>query len=401
VTKLWIFTSRFPYPIEKGDKLRLYFQLKELSKSFDVVLFTLAEEQPLQEHIDELLTFCSQIHFFQLRKGNQIVSTFLSFAHQLPFQLGYFQSKELKEFIREEFIQNPPDLIYCHLIRMSEFVKMLPVPKVLDYMDAFSLGMSRAAESSKNILWRTFYSVEARLCAYYERNIFKYFDGWTIISEQDRDALEILRNDKVTVVKNGIDLEQFYFEEDILFQEQIVFIGNLGYAPNVRAVDYLIHEIMPLLWQVKPKMKLMIAGARPPQWMSANKDERIVIKGWVEDIRDAYSEGSIFVAPLFTGSGMQNKILEAMAVGLPCITTSIVNNSIHAQESKEILIAEDVEEFVQNITLLLGNYSVFESIRRAGRQFIEKNYPWEKATRPLVNLLQDLNSKKHLQEPTY
>jgi sugar transferase (PEP-CTERM/EpsH1 system associated) len=387
---LWVFTSRFPYPIEKGDKLRLYFQLKELSRAFDITLFTLAEEKPDDEHVEELLKYCKDLHYVQLRKSNQIVNTFLSFAQQLPFQIGYFKNAALARIIKEQLDRHPPDAIYCHLIRMSEYVRAIPVPKVLDYMDAFSLGMYRASENSRNPFWRFFYFMESRLCAYYERYIFKYFDGWTIISQQDREALEILRNDRVTVVQNGIDLQQFFFESQLPFKKQIVFIGNLGYAPNVRAVDYLVNQLMPKLWQEDPAIKLMIAGARPANWMSQIKDDRVILKGWVEDIREAYAEGSVFVAPLFTGSGMQNKILEAMAVGLPCVTTSIVNNSIHAQASEEIIIAENVDTFVNGILQLLNDKTQFEHIRRKGRKFIEKNYPWENATQPLVHLLKHL-----------
>ena len=387
--RLWIVTSRFPYPIEKGDKLRLYFQLKELSKYYDITLFTLCENYPKEQHVEVLNQYCSEIIFEKIHFLSRLWQTFISFTRKFPLQVGYFRNDKLQKIIHQKCIESPPDVIYCHLIRMAEYVRHLPIPKVIDYMDAFSLGMFRAAENSNSIFWKKLYRMEAILCEYYERRIFREFNGWTIISKPDREALHLFQKDNITIVQNGIDTEQFYFEEEMQHQKQVVFIGNLGYAPNVRAVQYLVEEIMPLVWTKHPEARLMLAGARPHWYIKQLDDERIVLRGWVEEIRDAYKEGSVLVAPLFTGSGMQNKILEAMSVGLPCVTTSIVNNSILAEEDKEILIAETPIEFERHINHIFENKDQFEHLRREGRKFIERNYPWEKATRPLIELLED------------
>lgn len=393
--KLWIFTSRYPYPIEKGDKLRLYFQLKELSAHFDITLFTIAESKPEIGDRTELEKYCSEIHYVKIPVLTRMFRTFMAFTEKKPLQVGYFLSRRLQRLINDRYIESPPDLIYCHLIRMTEYVRHLPVPKVLDYMDAFSLGMFRASANSKNPFWKYVYRLEAALCAHYERFVFPDFDGSTIISEQDQKALKILNNDKVIVVSNGIDVDQFYYEENIERKEQILFIGNLGYAPNVRAVHYLIYEIMPRLWEKRPEARLVLAGARPVPWLKRIRDSRIKLLGWVEDIRDAYSQGSVFVAPLFTGSGMQNKILEAMAVGVPCVTTRIVNDSILASSNSEILVAEKADEFVDQIILLFDNEEQFRMLSKKGRTFVESNFPWEKATQPLLRLLNNIQEKSN------
>lgn len=388
--KLWVFTSRYPYPIEKGDKLRLYFQLIELSNHFDITLFTLADDKPEKAHEQELQKYCSEIIYVKLSFVERMYRTFLAFTRQQPLQVGFFRSMELQRLINNQYVEEPPDLIYCHLIRMSEYVRHLPIPKVLDYMDAFSLGMFRASSNSKNFFWKHIYRIEAALCAHYERFVFSDFDGSTIISKQDQQALKILQKEKVTVVSNGIDLDQFYFESELKRKKQILFVGNLGYAPNVRAAQYLINELMPRLWKERPNARLMLAGARPTSWLKRINDPRIEVLGWVEEIRDAYSQGAVFVAPLFTGSGMQNKILEAMAVGVPCITTEIVNDSILAEPQKEILLAEDADSFVYQVIQLFDNEKKFRSLSNNGRSFIESNFPWKKATQPLLELLDNI-----------
>lgn len=399
VRKLWVFTSRYPYPIEKGDKLRLYFQLIELSNHFDITLFTLADADPQPDHEEELRKYCSEILYVKLSSIERMYRTFLAFTRRQPLQVGFFRSLRLQHLINDKYIEDPPDLIYCHLIRMSEYVRHLPVPKVLDYMDAFSLGMFRASANSNNFFWKHIYRIEAALCAHYERFIFSDFDGSTIISRQDQQALKILQKEKVTVVSNGIDLDQFYFEPSLERKEQILFVGNLGYAPNVRAAQYLIYELMPHLWEKLPNARLVLAGARPVPWLTRLKDSRIEVLGWVEDIRDAYSQGSVFVAPLFTGSGMQNKILEAMAVGVPCITTEIVNDSILAEPNQDILLADDVNSFVHQITQLFDSEERFRTLSHRGRAFIEINFPWKKATQPLLELLNQTIDKNN--KPIY
>ncbi len=390
--QLWIFTSRYPYPIEKGDKLRLYFQLMELSAHFEVTLFTLCESEPLPEHREELEKYCSEIVYCRVNRIAQLYHTFLAFTRKHPLQVGFFHHAGLQRIIHDRFVEQPPDVIYCHLIRMTEYVRHLPVPKVVDYMDAFSLGMYRASENSKNIFWRYLYRIEATLCAHYERLVFPNFDGWTIISEQDQQSLLILQKEQVDVVQNGIDTRQFYFEEKLDHKEQLLFIGNLGYAPNVRAAQYLVEEVMPLLWKERPEARLVLAGARPGAWLQRLQDERIEVRGWVESIRDVYGEGSIFVAPLFTGSGMQNKILEAMSVGVPCITTDIVNDSILANTPEEILLANDAETFVEQILHLFDDEEDFRRLSHIGRQFVERNFPWKKATQPLIDLLNQVSN---------
>ena len=393
--KLWVFTSRYPYPIEKGDKLRLYFQLSELSAHFDITLFTLADEEPRPEYRVELEKFCSEIVYVKLSGFARFIQTFLAFTRHQPLQVGFFRSNKLQQIIDDRYIDSPPDLIYCHLIRMTEYVRHLPVPKVLDYMDAFSLGMIRASTNSKSFFWKYLYRIEAALCAHYERFVFPDFDGSTIISRQDQQALKILQKERVRVVSNGIDTHQFYFEPKLEHQEQILFIGNLGYAPNVRAAQYLVREIMPRLWKKRPDARLVLAGARPTVWLQRLRDPRIELLGWVDNIRDAYSKGSVFVAPLFTGSGMQNKILEAMAVGVPCITTEIVNDSILAVPDKEILLADDADCFVEHIIHLFDNEAYFRELSKNGRIFIDANFPWDKATQPLVSLLKNILHKGH------
>jgi len=162
----------------------------------------------------------------------------------------------------------------------------------------------------------------------------------------------------------------------------------MGYLPNVEAVEYLAQRVMPKLIDAMPGIRLLIAGARPANRVKKLASKNIFVSGWLEDVRDAYNKSKVFVAPLFLGSGQQNKILEAMSMSMPCITTSIVNNSIHASDQSTVWIANTPDEFVEGITKLLHNEQLRRSMGRDARYFVSQNYRWTDFTDRLVTVIE-------------
>ena len=143
--RILFLTSRFPYPLEKGDKLRAYHQVKELGKSHDVILVAVSDKHVLPEHLDALKPFCKKILVHHISFRNVLWNLCKTFFKRTPFQVGYFYSKKFQGNIEKE----KPDVIYCQLVRMAEYVKGVKgIPKTIDYMDAFSTGLQRLAERS-------------------------------------------------------------------------------------------------------------------------------------------------------------------------------------------------------------------------------------------------------------
>lgn len=413
--KLLVLTSRFPYPLEKGDKLRIFHQIRELSRYHEIVLCSLAEQEVQDIDYQEVKQYCSKIFILYLNKKTvvfNILNNLLKHpfnrigARNLPFQVAYFFNKNIKKQITQITDGEKPDHIYCQLARMAEYVRHLNLPKTLDYMDAFSMGAARRAESS---YWLTkpFWKIEARKMAEYEAQLANNFDNLTIISTQDREVLDFTEKNKIQVVQNGVDTDYFKKNDTAQHTPQyhIAFVGNLGYYPNVEAAKYLVHQILPLLLTQMPDIKILIAGARPTTEMQNLSNKNVTVKGWLKDIRTAYSDAQIFVAPLFHGSGQQNKILEAMAMGLPCVTTSLVNNAILAKPNEEILIVDipyDVTTnrvqqeaiFAEKIINLLQNIDHQEFISKNARLFVEKKYSWEHSATMLNNIIEK-KAKQH------
>lgn len=249
-------------------------------------------------------------------------------------------------------------------------------------MDALSAGIKRRIDLQpfyKKWLFKT----EAKRLAKYEREIFDYFENKTIISEQDKLLIQHPDSKNIVCIPNGID-ESFFQTQSLNKNVDLVFVGNMSYPPNIEAVSYINSQLLPQLNNVK----LLISGASPAKQIQqiANSNAAIELTGWVDDIRTSYARGKIFIAPMFIGTGMQNKLLEAMAIGLPCITTPLANNAIKATHRTNILVAETKADFIQYIQELLHNEDLRNLIGKNAQNFIKENYSWETSTNKLVKL---------------
>jgi sugar transferase (PEP-CTERM/EpsH1 system associated) len=386
--KLVILLSRFPYPLEKGDKLRAYNQLKELSKHFKITLITTTDEKIHKESIEEIKRYCSTIYIIKLSKISILINLFFQFFTNKPFQTGYFFSSKNKARIESILKEIKPDHIYCQLIRISEYVKNYhDCPKTIDYMDALSKGMERRALKAPFYL-KWLFNMEAKRLSDYERKIFDYFENQIMISEQDKNYILHPNRSNIICIPNGVD-KSFFETYDIEKDADIVFIGNLSYAPNIEATLFLHEKILPYFILKNPTFKLLISGASPSISIKkiADINRNIELTGWVDDIKSSYARGKIFVAPMMIGTGMQNKLIEAMAMGIPCVTTTLANNAIQAVHNESILVANSQDEFILEIERLLNDKDLYHKIALAGKKLVQSKYQWESTTKILVDLI--------------
>ncbi len=386
--KLVIILSRFPFPLDKGDKLRAYYQLIEFSKTFDVTLICTTDKRIPKKAIEEIRKYCINIHIIKLSYLSIVFNLFLNLLNGKPFQVGYFYSSKNKSYIQKVLKNVQPDHIFCQLIRVSEYVKNYhDCPKTIDYMDALSKGIERRIENA-NLITKWFFKSEFQRLVEYERKIFEYFEYRLIISEQDRNYILHPDRAKIKCIPNGVGPHFFEKIDEQKKEFTLVFIGNLNYPPNIQAVRFIIEEILPLC---PSDSSLLLSGANPHSSIEklVKNNKNVKLTGWVEDIRTSYLKGKIFIAPMFIGTGQQNKLLEAMALGIPCITTSLANNAIGGTNEKDILVANSKEEFVSKIQQLLKNESLYNSIQENSQNYVKSNFNWENSTlqiKQLINL---------------
>ena len=385
--KIFVLLSRFPYPLDKGDKLRAYYQIKELSALHEVHLCCLDDSNVQSEHIKHLEAYCKSVNVIQLRKWQIAMNLFIGLFSSLPFQVWYFYQSHAHRKIKQQIKNIQPDHIYCQLLRTAEYVKNEhAIPKTLDYMYTFSKGMERRIEHGG---WKkAFIKIEFQRLKKYENLIFEYFENKTIISKQDQEFIFHPNRSKIAVIPNGIDLSKFKPLE-IDKQYDLVFVGNMRYAPNVESALFIVNEILPLLLKEKPDIRILLSGSSPAKAVLELASKYVTVSGWVDDIKESYAKGKIFFAPLNIGTGLQNKLLEAMAMRIPCITSSLANNALKATDKKEILIGNTPEEYNRLILHLLSDTEKSEAIAEAGKKYVENTFDWKVSTQKLIHLIEN------------
>lgn len=392
--KILVVLPRFPYPLDKGDKLRAYHQIVELSKRHEIFLFALSHSNVTPSQLDALRPHCREIAVVTPRRIVCYWNILRNYFRAKSLQMGYWDSRRARRTVKEMVRHCQPDVVYNQMVRTVPLVARLPLPKVMDFQDSLSLNTERRMEQSRG-LWRSILHYEFKMLRSTEYNAFKIFDGLTIISEADSDAIPHKRNGEISIVPNGVDFDYFNptHNPQPTTNYTIVFCGNMSYAPNVDAAHYLANEIMPLVWQQHPEATLLLAGADPKPSVRNLASNRVTVSGRIEDIRQAYASASIFVAPMRMGSGLQNKLLEAMAMQLPCVTTPLANDALRATPGSHILIGDTPAQLAQCILQLLGSDEQRAQLANNGHSFVLQHYSWQSAVQPLEKLLNAVVSK--------
>ncbi len=389
---------RCPYPPQRGDRIRSYHFLKQLSKRHDITLVFFAESDDDIEAVEHLKPYCERIEWVRFRSLFAKINTALNCFSRLPLQVHYWYSPEMQRKINQLLQEEQFELIHAQLFRMGQYVvKANGMSKVLDLCDSLALNLSRRADldcTPKRFLVR----LEEKRVRRYEVEIMKAFDRGTVVADFDRDYL--LKQDEnlnLSVVPMGVDLQFFHNNSvnvgDISDKDNpsskndrlnnkdsiiLLFTGTMNYFPNSDAVVYFCQDILPLIQKQYPDVSFYIVGNHPTKQVKQleNRDG-VVVTGYVPDIRPYFEKASVFVAPLRAGSGIQTKNLEAMAMQTPVVTTSIGAMGLEAEQEKEVIISDTPESFAEKVIGLIENPSRRESVARAGRRRVENSYDWD------------------------
>lgn len=385
--KIFVILSRVPYPLEKGDKLRAYNQLKQLSAKHAIFLCCLNFGKLHPEAKEKLAEISHRFTIIQLDYLLLPFYLLFSFFSRKPFQVGYFYQVAAHRMIRRLISDWKPDHIYCQLLRTADYAMDQDIPKTIDYQDCFSAGTARRAKRS-SFLTSWFWKSENKRLAYYEFKVFNAFNNKTIISVQDQKAIPHKNNKEIVVVPNGVDLKSF-IPLHCPRTTDLLFTGNMSYPPNVESVHYLVNEILPHIRKEFPKVRLTICGADPVKSVRDLESETIHVTGWVKNIVPVYHSTRIFIAPMQMGAGLQNKLLEAMACGIPCITSELAANALLSSTQGAFLIGKHPLDYAEKVIELLKSEERRQELAQKGRAFVMENYSWDQAMKPLEELLQN------------
>ena len=402
---------RCPYPPQRGDRIRSYNIIKQLSKRHKITLVFFNESDVDIDAVKELETFCERVEWVRFNKVYALVNTAIHCFSRLPLQLHYWYNPKMQKVINDLLSTEKFELIHAQLFRMGQYVsKVNGMAKVLDLCDSLALNLSRRAEldcSPKRFLVK----LEEKRVRRYEVEIMKSFDSGTVVAEFDREYL--LKQDinlNLSVVPMGVDLEYYKpipEKEELTNTEpesinstegeipktngkNLLFTGTMNYFPNSDAVTYFCNDIFPLIKERHSDVIFYIVGNHPTEQVRRLAEQKgVIVTGYVEDIRPYFEMASVFVAPLRAGSGIQTKNLEAMAMGTPVVTTSIGAMGLEADLESDLLIADTPKIFADKVIDLLENPTHRRDLANAGRKRVEQSYDWD----VLVNRLEQVYAK--------
>ncbi len=392
--RILFLSLRSPYPPQRGDRIRSYHFIKQLSKRHDVTLVFFAESEADIEGVEHLGTFCERVEWVRFHRSFASINTAIHCLSRLPLQVHYWYSPQMQRKINQLLAEENFELIHAQLFRMGQYVTHAKgTAKVLDLCDSLALNLSRRADldcTPKRFLVK----LEEKRVRRYEVEIMKAFDCGTVVANFDRDYL--LNQDdtlNLSVVPMGVDLKYFHphhangnsdakidpstpsVPEDRA--KNLLFTGTMNYFPNSDAVIHFCNSIFPLIQKRHPDATFYIVGNHPTEQVRRLSTQKgVVVTGYVPDIRPYFEKASVFVAPLRAGSGIQTKNLEAMAMGTPIVTTSIGAMGMEAEVDKELLIADSPEIFAERVIHLIDNPEIRQNLSKAGRERVEASYDW-------------------------
>lgn len=390
--KILVVLPRFPYPLEKGDKLRAFHQIRCLSEHHDIYLFCLSHQSVTTEQQDRLRPYCRKIDVARLSTIGSGCKAVRNAFRDKSLQMGYWYSRRARHQLEALAAQVQPDVVYCQMLRTMDYVRNLRQPKVMDFQDALSLNIERRMLNHRGLRYFMLH-YEFKMLRQAEYASYHRFNALTIISDVDRQAIPGKDNRHIVIVPNGVDMSYYHPMPSVSKQYEVVFCGNMQYVPNVDAVRFLIEEVMPVVWETMPTAHVLLAGTSPVASVRRLASNKVTVSGSVDDIRRCYASGQVFVAPMRLGSGLQNKLLEAMAMHVPCVTTPLANTALGATPGEEIQVGEGAVALAAHIVQLLQQDDLRQQQAQRAYHFVQEHYSWSSATQVLEQVL--INATHH------
>lgn len=332
----------------------------------------------------------------RISRASMLRNVLRALPGELPLQAALTFDAAFLQRVRDLAQRQHFDVAHIEHLRGSGLgYAVQNIPVVLDSVDSIALLFERTLRGSASLKSRLIAFSDLARTRRYEAEYFRHYNHVIVSSPEDAWALRVLGQhytkqtadtytNTMTVVANGVDLE--YFTPQIVERNPntIVFSGKMGYHANEAAALFLVQEIMPWVWQQRPEVQVTIVGSSPPaSIVTLAKDPRIHVTGYVPDLRPYLASASLAACPLRYGVGIQNKVLEAMAMATPVVAARQVAQALQAVDGRDVLLATQPEEYAASILKLLGDRQYAQVLGHSGRQYVEEHHNWDKAAERL------------------
>jgi sugar transferase (PEP-CTERM/EpsH1 system associated) len=362
----------------------------------------LALEPPGEDtsSLDSLRAWCQHVQTVPLPRWRTLWNGLHALFSQTPFQAAYSRSPEMTHLIRRMQAGEKFDVVHIEHLRGTELpgppAGINGTPTVFDSVDSIALLFERARRSAPTWRSRLLAKLDLERTRRYEGHLLERYPRVLVTSPQDRDALARLSSGqnidgRLLVLPNGVDLDYFTPLNVTRDPATLIFSGKMSYHANVAAALDLAHQVMPHVWSHLPDARLIIAGKDPTsELLALAADPRITVTGTVPDLRPYLAQATVAVSPIRYGVGIQNKVLEAMAMATPVVTTSQTITALQAQPGRDLLVADIPQAIAETVVALLTNDALRLRIGQAGRRYVETHHDWNAVAEKLEAVYWDV-----------
>ncbi|MCX7104217.1 MAG: TIGR03087 family PEP-CTERM/XrtA system glycosyltransferase [Methylococcales bacterium] len=388
---------RIPFPPNKGDKIRSYHFLSYLTTIYNVYLGAFIDDPNDWQYTEKLDVICIETFYLKLNTFKAKLKSLKGFLTGEALSLPYYRSETMQHWVDSTITKNSISKVFIFSSVMAQFIKKThDVEMFVDFVDVDS-DKWRQYATSKSGLSALIYQRESNYLSSYEKKIAEQAKVSFFVSEQEANLFKLLvpanLRKKITSISNGVDTnffssEQLFISPYAINEDVIVFTGAMDYWANVDAVKWFSDEILPIILLNFPLVKFYIVGSKPTKTVKALANKSVVVTGTVEDIRPYITHARLAIAPLRIARGIQNKVLEAMAMGKYVVTTSAAMEGISYDKSLDVFIGDNIDEVAKLLNKLLQKKSA-EMISNVNRKFVIDNYSWNKNANKLIELLEE------------
>ncbi len=393
-----LLTQRAPFPPDRGDRIRSYNLLRQLSQHWNVSLACLNDERVSDAQREELERICFRVAIEENVGLGRWVRGLRSAARGRSLTEGLFQSNQLASTITNWTTETEfaAALVYCSsMMQYVELPACSELPIVADLVDVDSEKWLEHANRAKRSWKRPVYRFESKKVRLLEQEIARRAKAITLVSDDEAKLFrtEVSRTTRVLGVANGVDATSFQAVKTKQDRPvELLFVGVLDYYPNVEGISWFVQDVLPEL-RDNLDFRMKIVGRKPnAAVLRLANENNVEVFGDVPDVRTYLDNADIVVAPLRLARGIQNKVLEAMACALPVVLTDAAATGIDGQDGEHFLVGDSAAQFALNIQQLAGKADLREHIGKSARNLVEQEYNWSSRLQPLVELLQQITS---------
>jgi len=384
--RILVVTTKSPYPLYEGRALRTYNLLKQIAKKHEVYLLSFVQSEEEVQGIEQMRAFCARVEAIPLNLKGQKLHLLFDLLREIPssspLHVVKYRSRVMRCRMLKVLEAERIDLVHLDMLHLGEYANLCGErPVVLMEHNVESVLLERRMQTTEQPLEKAYLRYQTRKLRDYEAALCRCVAHVVAVSDLDAKLLRRLAGvDSVTSIPNGVDTSYFGLADCPSRPYELVYVGGMTWFPNYDAMRFFCRDILPRIAEHIPDVSLTIVGKNPDNdgVREIAKNPRVRLTGLVEDVRPLVAEAAVFIVPLRIGGGTRLKILDALSMGKPLVSTSIGCEGIEVSDGEHLVIADTPDKFAQEVEHMLLQPQFGQRLGLAGRQLVERSYEWDK-----------------------